>query len=131
MANYTQYDGNMSQSSMAQRLLDNGSDYIAVRISEYEYLFVQGKLSKDGSSIEYSGKRWIYNSRSGNTDLSYASEDSGTIQVRYPAYVYSNIDDYQSLTVKDVIPTYIFYLVFAFVLLELGFKLFRRKFQHG
>ena len=75
MADYTQFDGSMNYTSMGQRLLDNGSDYLAVRIGQYKYLFVQGKVNQDGSSLNFSGDQWIYTSSS--SGFSAGSMDTG------------------------------------------------------
>lgn len=126
MANYTQYDGSMNQSSMAQRLLNNGSDYIAVRIGQYDYLFAQGHIVKTSSSLSFSGESWIYSSD--DRSLQYTENDSGTVTIRYPDYCYSSLPEYQSLSVNDVYPKLAFYGVIAFILLFIGFQCIKRRF---
>lgn len=126
MANYTQYDGSMNQSSMAQRLLNNGSDYIAVRIGQYDYLFAQGHIEKTSSSLSFSGDSWIYSSD--DRSLQYTENDSGFVTIRYPDYCYSSLPEYQSLSVNDVYPKLAFYGVIAFILLFIGFQCIKRRF---
>lgn len=126
MANYNQYDGNMVQTSMAQRLLDNGSDYAAVRVSQFDYLFVQGHVDLNNSNLSYSGQSWIYSSD--DRDLTYNEEDSGNISISYPDYVYSNIPDFQSLSVIDVYPKLAFYAIVALIFLFVGFQCIKRRF---
>lgn len=126
MANYNQYDGNMGQTSMAQRLLNNGSDYIAVRIGQYDYLFVQGHIIKSSSSLSYSGESWIYNSDARN--LTYTENDSGSVNIRYPDYCYSSLPEYQSLTVTDVYPKLCFFGIMTLVLVYVGFQFIKRRF---
>lgn len=129
MANYTQYNGTNGQTTMAQRLLNNGSDYICVRVGQYDYLFIQGRISHDGNRITYDGQTWLYNSQSNNiNDLTYRESDTGTITLYYNSYVYSSLPEFQSLTVNDVFSRFLFFLVFAFILLYLGFKLIKRRF---
>ena len=103
MADYTQYDGSMGYSSIAQRLLDNGSDYLAVRIGQYKYLFVQGKVNQEGSSLNFSGDQWIYTSSySGSAaSLDYSEDVSGSVSIAYPDYLYSSLRQYQSLGTEE------------------------------
>lgn len=129
MAAYTQYDGNMSQTTMAQRLLNNGSEYIAVRVGQYRYLFVQGKVEHEGNRITYDGQSWLYNTNTtGTNDLVYNESDEGTINLSYNSYVYSSLDEFQSLTVNDVYPMYSFYGILALILVFTGFQFIKRRF---
>lgn len=129
MAAYTQYDGNMSQTTMAQRLLDNGSDYIAIRVGQYKYLFVQGKVSHEGNRLTYDGESWLYTSNTtGTNDLVYKDEDTGTVNISRESYVYSSLSEFQSLTVNDVYPMYSFYGILALILVFVGFQLIKRRF---
>ena len=126
MANYSQYDGSMSQSTMAQRLLNNGSDYLAIRVGQNDYLFVQGHLDLTGSVLSYSGQSWLYSSN--DRDLTYIENDSGSVTISYPDYVYSSEPEFQSLSVIDVYPKFAFYALMAFILLFVGFQCIKRRF---
>lgn len=128
MANYTQYNGSNGQTALAQRLLDNGSDWLTVRVSQYDYLFVQGKLDQKGSVISYNGESWIYNTNSSPATLTYRGSDSGTVNISYPSYVYSSEPSYQSLSVIDVYPKYAFYGILALILVFVGFQCIKRRF---
>lgn len=126
MANYNQYDGSMNQTSMAQRLLNNGSDYIAVRIGQYDYLFAQGHIVKSSSLLSYSGESWIYSSD--DRSLTYTENDSGSVYIRYPDYCYSSLPEYQSLSVADVYPKLAFFGIMTLVLVYVGFQCIKRRF---
>lgn len=125
MANYIQYDGGNSQTNLAQRLLDNGSDWLSVRVGEFEYLFIQGSLDKESNKIVYDGRSWNYNSRT-NT-LSYNEDDSGQVTLVNDSYIYSSIEGYQGLSVRDVFPKYIFILLFALILVLVGFNVIKKR----
>lgn len=129
MANYTQYNGTNGQSTMAQQLLNNGSDWACIRVGQYDYLFIQGRISHEGNKIIYDGQTWLYNSASGSTnDLTYRESDTGTVTISYNSYVYSSLPEFRSLTVNDVYTKFLFFLVFAFMLIYVGFKLIKRRF---
>lgn len=128
MANYNQYDGSNGQTTMAQRLLDNGSDWLCVRVGQYQYLFIQGKLDYTGNTITYEGQKWLYNTSSGTNDLTYTESDSGTVLISYPQYVYSSEPEFQSLSVIDVYPKYVFYGILALLLVFVGFQCVKRRF---
>lgn len=128
MANYTQYNGSNGQTNIAQRLLNNGSDWLTVRVSQYDYLFVQGKLDQKGSVISYNGESWIYNTNTNPATLTYMESDSGTVNISYPSYVYSSEPSYQSLSVIDVYPKYAFYGILALILVFVGFQCIKRRF---
>lgn len=128
LSNYTQYDGSNSQTAMAQRLLDNGSDWLTVRVGQYDYLFVQGKLDQQGSVISYNGESWIYRTSTNPGTLTYMESDSGTVRIKYPNYVYSSEPAYQSLSVIDVYPKYAFYGILALILVFVGFQCIKRRF---
>lgn len=125
MANYNQYDGSASNTTMAQRLLDNGSDWLTVRVGQYDTLFVQGVLDKENNKITYSGKSWIYNSR--DSSLTYKGEDSGSVALINDSYVYSSLEGYQSLAVNDVFPRYTFILLFVVLLVVIGFNVIKKR----
>ena len=129
MSIYHQYDGSMSQSTMAQRLLDNGSDYLAVRVGQNEYLFVQGSVKFENGSAIYSGESWLYSGSYSGADptLEYLSDDSGSVKISYPYYVYSSDRAFQSLAVQDVFPRYCFFGILAFIVLFVGFNLIRKR----
>ena len=126
MANYTQYDSSMNQTSMAQRLLNNGSDYIAVRVGQNDYLFVQGHVIRSSSSLSFSGESWLYSSD--DRSLTYTENDSGSVSIQYPDYCYSSLPEYQSLTVTDVYPKLAFFGIMALILLYVGFQCIKRRF---
>lgn len=126
MVNYNQYNGSMGQTSMAQRLLNNGSDYIAVRIGQYDYLFAQGHIVKSSSSLSYSGESWIYNSDA--RSLTYTENDSGSVNIRYPDYCYSSLPEYQNLSVTDVYPKFAFFGIMVLILVYVGFQCIKRRF---
>lgn len=131
MANYTQYSGGSnSQTTLSQRLLNNGSDYLSVRVSDRQYLILQGDLYLEGSVITYSDCQcWIYTTSSGRTpDLSYSENESGTVTVTVPAYVYSSISNYQHLDVMEVTDGASFSTValFVFIVVSAVFKSFSR-----
>lgn len=126
MGNYNQYDGSMGQTSMAQRLLNNGSDYIAVRIGQYDYLFAQGHIVKSSSSLSYSGESWLYSSD--DRSLTYKENDSGSVYIRYPDYCYSSLPEYQNLSVADVYPKFAFFGIMTLVLVYVGFQCIKRRF---
>lgn len=128
MANYNQYNGSNGQTSVAQRLLNNGSDWLTVRTGQNEYLFIQGKLSDSGNTITYSGSSWLYNTSTNPATVTYRESDSGTVRISYPAYVYSSEPKYQSLTVIDVYPRFAFFGVLAFLLVFVGFNCIKRRF---
>lgn len=113
---------------MAQRLLDNGSDWLTVRVSQYDYLFVQGKLELNGNVISYNGESWVYNTNNNPATLTYRESDSGTVRISYPSYVYSSEPEYQSLSVVDLYPKYAFYGILALILVFVGFQCIKRRF---
>lgn len=129
MANYTQYDGSMNYTSMGQRLLDNGSDYFAVRIGQYQYLFVQGKVKQEGSSVSFSGDQWIYTtSYSGSAaSLDYSEDVSGSVSIAYPDYLYSSLRQYQSLDVQNVYPKYCFISLLVLIFVTVGFSIIKKR----
>ena len=129
MAEFVQYDGNMNQTSMAQRHLDNGSDWIAVRIGQYKYLFVQGKIKLVGDSAQFSGDQWIYTSSYGGTaaTLDYTEDTSGSVSIAYPDYLYSSMRQYQSLDVQNVYPKYCFFALLALILVTVGFSIIKKR----
>lgn len=128
MASYNQYDGSNGQTNMAQRLLDNGSDWLCVRVGQYQYLFVQGKLDYTDSTITYEGQKWLYNTQYSTNNLTYTEDDSGTVRISYPQYVYSSEPEFQSLSVIDVYPKYAFYGILALLLVFVGFQCVKRRF---
>lgn len=113
---------------MAQRLLNNGSDWLTVRTGQNEYLFIQGKLDQSGNTVSYSGESWIYNTSSSPGTLTHNERDSGTVRISYPSYVYSSEPAYQSLQVIDIYPKFAFYGVMAILLVFVGFHLIKRRF---
>lgn len=129
MSTFIQYDGSMNQSSMAQRLLDNGSDWIAVRIGQYKYLFVQGKLKQEGDSVSFSGDQWIYTSSySGSAaSLDYSEDVSGSVSIAYPDYLYSSLRQYQSLDVQNVYPKYCFISLLVLIFVTVGFSIIKKR----
>lgn len=129
MSDFVQYDGSMNQTTMAQRLLDNGSDWIAVRIGQYKYLFVQGKIKQEGSSLSFSGDQWIYtNSYSGSpSTLDYSEDVSGSVSIVYPDFLYSSMRQYQSLDVQNVYPKYCFFALLALILVTVGFSIIKKR----
>lgn len=129
MADYTQYDGSMNYTSIGQRLLDNGSDYLAVRIGQYKYLFVQGKVKQEGSSVSFSGDQWIYTSSySGSAaSLDYSESVSGSVSIVYPDYLYSSLRQYQSLDVQNVYPKYCFILLLVLIFITVGFSIIKKR----
>lgn len=129
MADYSQYDGSMNYNSMAQRLLDNGSDYLAVRIGQYKYLFVQGKVKQEGSSLSFSGDQWIYTSSySGSVaSLEYSEDVTGSVSIAYPDYLYSSLRQYQSLDVQNVYPKYCFFSLLVLILITIGFSIIKKR----
>lgn len=129
MADYTQFDGSMGYTSMAQRLLDNGSDYLAIRIGQYKYLFVQGKVHQDGSSLNFSGDQWIYTSSySGSVaSLDYSEDVSGSVSISYPDYLYSSLRQYQSLDVQNVYPKYCFISLLVLIFVTVGFSIIKKR----
>lgn len=126
MAIYNQYDGSMGQTSIAQRLLNNGSDYIAVRIGQYDYLFVQGHIVKSSSSLSFSGESWHYSSD--DRSLTYTENDSGTVNIQYPDYCYSSLPEYQNLSVADVYPKLAFFGIMVLIIVYVGFQCIKRRF---
>lgn len=124
MADYVQYDGSVSV-SVPQRLLDNGSDYITLRVNQYDTLIVQGKLSKDNNIVEYNGESWVYNSRDGT--LTYIDSDSGRLTLVNDSYVYSSLKGYQRLSVNDVYPRFIFITLLAVILIIVGFNVVKKR----
>lgn len=129
MADFNQYDGSMNQTNMAQRLLDNGSDWIAVRIGQYKYLFVQGKVKQEGSSVSFSGDQWIYtNSYSGSpATLDYSENVTGSVTIDYPDYLYSSLRQYQSLDVQNVYPKYCFISLLVLIFITIGFSIIKKR----
>lgn len=129
MADYTQYDGSMNYTSMGQRLLDNGSDYLAVRIGQYKYLFVQGKVYQEGSSLNFSGDQWIYTiSYSGSAaSLDYSEDVTGSVSIGYPDYLYSSLRQYQSLDVQNVYPKYCFISLLVLIFVTVGFSIIKKR----
>ena len=129
MADYTQYDGSMGYTSMCQRLLDNGSDYLAVRIGQYKYLFVQGKVKQEGSSLNFSGDQWIYTSSySGSAaSLDYSEDVTGSVLIAYPDYLYSSLRQYQSLDVQNVYPKYCFISLLVLIFVTVGFSIIKKR----
>ena len=128
MANYTQFDGSMNYTSMGQRLLDNGSDYLAVRIGQYKYLFVQGKVNQ-GRSVSFSGDQWIYTSSySGSAaSLDYSEDVTGSVSIGYPDYLYSSLRQYQSLDVQNVYPKYCFISLLVLIFVTVGFSIIKKR----
>lgn len=126
MATYNQYDGSMGQTSMAQRLLNNGSDYVAVRIGQYDYLFIQGHIVKSSSSLSYSGESWHYSSD--DRSLTYTENDSGIVNIQYPDYCYSSLPEYQNLSVTDVYPKLAFFGIMVLIIVYVGFQCIKRRF---
>lgn len=107
MANYTQYDGSNGQTTLSQRLLHNGSEYISVRTGNYEYVILQGDLELSGSKVTYTDcQKWVYTSSQSyggsSPELDYTESDSGTITLTVPAYVYSSFPEHQHLDVMKV-----------------------------
>ena len=129
MADYTQFDGSMNYTSMGQRLLDNGSDYLAVRIGQSKYLFVQGKVNQDGSSLYFSGDQWIYTSSSSGSaaSLDYSEDVSGSVSIVYPDYLYSSLRQYQSLDVQNVYPKYCFISLLVLIFVTVGFSIIKKR----
>ena len=129
MADFTQYDGSMNQTTIAQRILDNGSDWLAVRIGQYKYLFVQGKIKQEGSSVSFSGDQWIYtNSYSGSpATLDYSEDVTGSVSIAYPDYLYSSMRQYQSLDVQNVYPKYCFISLLVLILITIGFSIIKKR----
>lgn len=129
MANYTQYqNGSMSQTSVAQRLLNNSSDWVAVRIGQYQYIFIQGHINRvSSSSLSYSGQKWLYDTSSTYPTLTYTESDEGTITVVNSSYIYSSLPQYQSLDVIDYFPKLAFFAVVAFILVFVGFNIFKKR----
>lgn len=129
MANYTQFDGSMNYTSMGQRLLDNGSDYLAVRVGQYKYLFVQGKVTQEGSSLNFSGDQWIYTSSSSSSgsSLDYSEDVSGSVSIVYPDYLYSSLRQYQSLDVQNVYPKYCFISLLVLIFVTVGFSIIKKR----
>lgn len=125
MANYTQYNGNNSQTTMAQRLLNNGSDYLCVRVGQDQYLFVQGHVDPENNSITYNGVSWLYNSST--QALTYNDNDSGTVSLINKSTVYSNEPEFQSLSVADVFSKMVFLALFAFILVIVGFNVIKKR----
>lgn len=129
MANYSQYNGSNGQTAVAQRLLDNGSDWITIRSAQNTYVFIQGKVYESGNNkLSYTGRSWIYNTSQNPPTVIYNESDSGTITVSYPSYIYSSLPEYQSLSVQDVYPRYAFFGVLAFMLIFVGFQCIKRRF---
>lgn len=129
MAVYTQYDGSMGYTSIAQRLLDNGSDYLAVRIGQYKYLFVQGKVDQEGSSLNFSGDQWIYTSSYSGSDasLDYSEDVTGSVSISYPDFIYSSMRQYQSLDVQNVYPKYCFISLLVLIFVTVGFSIIKKR----
>lgn len=129
MADYTQYDGSMGYTSIAQRLLDNGSDYLAIRIGQYKYLFVQGIVKQEGSTVTFSGDQWIYTSSySGSVgSLNYSEDVTGSVSIAYPDYLYSSLRQYQSLDVQNVYPKYCFISLLVLIFIIVGFSIIKKR----
>lgn len=125
MASYTQYNGTNGQTTMAQRLLNNGSDYLSVRVGQDQYLFVQGHIDPSNNSIAYNGVSWLYNSST--QALTYNDSDSGTVSIINSSTVYSNEPEYQSLSVADAFPKMVFLALFALILVIVGFNLIKKR----
>lgn len=129
MANYTQYTGtgtaSPSGTTQGQRWLHNGADYIAVRVGQYDTLYVLGVLEKNNNKVTYSGESWLYNSR--DASYTYNDVDSGQITLTDELYVYSDLPGFQRLSVTDVFPHMIFYALFALILVLVGFNLIRKR----
>lgn len=133
MANYTQYEGSNGQTTLSQRLLHNGSEYISVRTGNYEYVILQGDLELSGSKVTYTDcQKWVYTSAqsySGDPpDLDYIESDSGTITLTYPAYVYSSFPEHQGLDVQNVMDpaTFSINILLGFILVSSVFHVFQR-----
>lgn len=129
MADYTQFDGSMNYTSMGQRLLDNGSDYLAVRIGQNKYLFVQGKVNQEGSLLNFSGDQWIYTSSySGSVaSLDYSEDVTGSVSIGYPDYLYSSLRQFQSLDVQNVYPKYCFISLLVLIFVTVGFSIIKKR----
>lgn len=130
MANYTQFISPTGSSSpggttQGQRVLDNGSDYLGVRVSQYETLYVQGVLDRENNVISYSGDSWVYNSH--DNTFTYRAADLGRVTVSDDIYVYSSLPGYQRLSVADVFPRYCFMALFALILLLIGFNVIKKR----
>lgn len=133
MAAYTQYEGNNSQTTLSQRLLHNGSDYISVRTGNYEYVILQGDLDLSGNTVTYTDcQKWVYTSTQSYNgdppDLTYTESDSGTITLSYPAYVYSSFPQHQHLDVFNVMDSTAFAvnILLGFILVSSIFQVFHR-----
>lgn len=124
MANYTQLD-ELPSNVYTQRLLNNGSDYIAVAISDTEDLYIQGRLSQSGSVVSYIGESWILDSS--DSSLTYNSSDAGQITITDELYVYSSLKGYQKIGVRDVFPHFIFCALIALLLVIIGFNVIRKR----
>ena len=134
MAAYTQYsDGSNGQTTVSQRLLHNGSDYISVRTGNYQYVILQGELELSGSTVTYTDcQKWVYTTAqsysSGTPDLDYTESDSGTVTLTVPAYVYSSFPQHQHLDVMNVMDPSAFSvnILIGFILVSCVFQVFRR-----
>lgn len=128
MANYTQYNGSNAQTSVAQRLLNNGSDWVSVRVGQYDYIFIQGHVERVSSSqLSYSGEKWLYNTASAYPALTYTASDEGNISVINASYIYSSLPEYQSLSVIDVYPKLAFFGVIALLFVIIGFNVIKKR----
>lgn len=137
MSTYTQYEGSFSQTTLATQLLDNAAPYVCVRVGERQYLFVSGDISKDGDIMTFTDcKTWLYTTYasgySSTPKLEYNASESGTVSLMNDtAYVYSTIEGYPQLSVREVIaresiaPWAIFALIVVLICLN-GLKRFRR-----
>lgn len=133
MSTYIQYDGANNQTTLAERLLNNTSDYICVRVGEREYLFLSGEMSQNGRTVTYEDcKKWEYEtySYSGTSPtLKYTESDSGTVTLlENTSYVYSSLSGYPHLNVKEVVTleSYTNLALLGFLVVSAVFAVFRR-----
>lgn len=132
MAAYTQYEASNGQTTLSQRLLHNGSDYLSVRTGEREYVILQGDLELSGSTVTYTDcQKWVYTSSSYSgelPDLAYTESDSGTVTLTVPAYVYSSFPAHQHLDVQQVADSAAFTnsILLGFILISSVFQVFIR-----
>ena len=133
MANYTQYDGSNGQTTLSQRLLHNGSEYISVRTGNYEYVILQGDLELSGSKVTYTDcQKWVYTTSQSyggsSPELDYTESDSGTITLTVPAYVYSSFPEHQHLDVQNVMDPSAFSvnILLGLILVNCVFQVFLR-----
>ena len=137
MSTYTQYEGSFSQTTLAIQLLDNTAPYACVRVDERQYLFISGDISIDGNILTFTEcKTWLYTTYASGYQsvpkLEYSASESGTVSlISDTAYVYSTLEGYPQLSVREVVasesiaPWAIFGLIVVLVCL-VGFKRFRR-----